>query len=330
MGERVLRGRHGHARVAVLTVIPEEFDAIRDAVRAYEEVGITGMFVPCALPKQKDGTVTYPFVIAQCPNRSNTPASQQTRRLLEYFRPEIIILVGIAGGIQRLSNVDGTPMWVGPGPGDVVVADYVHYADFTKNISSGHFLRYFPIDHPSTYLVGAHAHTVVRSRPNDVPWFDRLPRDRPDDGTPQHYVGEIVALEGVAGDPKSARQQEVLKLFDNALAVDMESMGVGRAIHESRDQTHYNPLWMCVRGISDVVRSDEDAQIYTTANRSSATTTTQDDNDETRQKWKHYAAAVAARYTVLLLERLLRENRPEVPADPGAPAYIPTGGWIAE
>ena len=252
--------------------------------------------------------ISYPFVLVQCPNRSNTPAAQQTRRLLEYFRPEVIVLVGIAGGVQRLAVSDDLPTWEGPNVGDVVIAEYVHYADFTKNVASGHYLRYFPIDQPSTYLVGAHAYAVVRPRPGDPSWYQELPQERPTPGTPSHHVGEIVSVEGLAGDPKSARQQEVLRLFDNALAIDMESMGVGRAIHEFRDQVHYNPLWMCIRGISDSVRSDEEVDAYLNTPGTTALPPEDQDNDATRRRWKGYAAAVAARYAVLLLERLLRQS----------------------
>jgi nucleoside phosphorylase len=312
-----LTGRRGHARIAVLTVIDEEFDALQNELGAYHEIGTTGIFSPATARK---GFPSYPFVLSQSPSRSNTPASLQTRRLVEFFRPEAIVLVGIAGGIQRPKLIDNTIIWEGPAPGDVVVAEYVHYADFTKNVSSGHHLRFFPLDHPSATLVGAHAQAVSRTRRDAPRWDEGLPCNRPIPGVPRVHVGEIIAVEGVAGDPKSEHQAEFIRRFDHALAVDMESMGVARAVHEARDQVHYNPVWLCVRTISDEVRSSEELSIIL-SDGDVVSIPPDVDNDQTRYQWKKHSAALAARFTSLLLQRMLMHPRPPSPGDPGAPLY---------
>lgn len=319
MPDRVLKGRRGHARVAVLTVISEEFEAVQAELNAYEEVGVTGVFAPVKGEIQADGTHYFPFVLAQCAARSNVPATHKTRELLEHFRPEVVLLVGIAGGIRRLPREGVDPE--GPLPGDVVIAEYVHYSEFTKNVASGHFLRYFPLDHPSSSLLSAHASAVVRARPGSPEWFADLKVPRPGAGDPRHFVGEIVATEAIAGDPGSERQYEILSRFDNALAVDMESMGVAKALHQFRDEVHYNPKWMCIRGISDSVTARPRTSSRSRSGQVTSTVEQEGENDDQRAKWKAYAAAIASRYAKLILERLLREERPAIAGDPGAPAY---------
>jgi nucleoside phosphorylase len=315
--ESALAGRRGHARIAVLTVIDEEFEALQNGLGAYHEIGATGIFSPVMI---KRGFPSYPFVLSQSPSRSNTPASLQTRRLIEFFRPEVIVLVGIAGGIQRPRISDNTIIWQGPKPGDVVVAEYVHYADFTKNVSSGHHLRFFPLDHPSATLVAAHALAVSRTRLGIRRWDENLSCARPFPGSPAVHVGEIVAVEGIAGDPSSEHQAELIRRFDHALAVDMESMGVARAIHESRDQVYYNPVWLCVRTISDEVRSSSELNSIL-SDEGDISIPVSVDNDQTRSQWKEYSVVLAARFTTLLLQRMLMHPRPACPSDPGAPLY---------
>lgn len=314
-----LEGRRGHARVAVLTVIDQEFNAVRAALGADHEVGQSGVYSPVHCP---GSTVGVPFVLAQSSSRSNTPASHTTGKLVEWFRPEVVLLVGIAGGVVRPYVADGSVRWKGPGLGDVVVAEYVHYADFVKNVPMGRLLRYFPFDQPAAGLVTGHARAVYRTIAGVQPWHAGLGQ-RPVPGQPAVHVGEVVAVEGVAGNPDSEQQRSILERFDNAAAVDMESMGVGRALHDARSDVHYNPTWMCVRGISDLVRTHGTG--FNDAQQRLVTDAVSADNNQERSLWKPYAAASAAAYTRRLLERLLARPRSASPADDGAGHWDPLG-----
>lgn len=304
-------GRRGHARVAVLTVIEEEVDAVRTALNADHEVGNTGVFTP--VPPQGN-PVRLPVVVARCASRSNIPAQSSATRLIEQWQPEVVILAGVAGGIARARSTNDEIVWEGPEPGDIVVAEYVHYAEFTKNEPLEARLRYFPIDQPTSTLVQAHADSL-RSPPHGVdPWHQGLgpyPAGRP----PNVHIGEIIAVEGIAGDPEYTHQKRYLERFDHALAVDMESAGVARALHEARADIHYNPRWMCVRAISDHVYAP------TTLVEEGAYPALS--NSEERRRWKAYAAPAAGQFVRRLAERLLSEAREASPGDPGAEAY----GW---
>lgn len=306
-------GRRGHARVAVLTVIEDEFDAALQALGATHEIGVTGIFAPVAVDEPKP---RVPFVVGRCAHRSNMPAQSSTTRMVEDWRPEVLVLVGIGGGIMRAHVAGGGIEWEGPSPGDIVLAEYIHYAEFTKNVPSGSKLRYFPIDQPTSSLVQAHGDALRIASQGSGSWHAQLSMARPGLGTPVLHIGEIVAVEGVAGDPMNAHQKTYLKEFDHAVAVDMESAGVARALHEARSDVHYNPRWMCIRAISD--------RVYAVTSEEEEVALPEVENNEEREKWKEYAVAVAGGLTQRVLGRLLASPREAAPADPGAPEFP---GW---
>jgi nucleoside phosphorylase len=306
-------GRRGHARVTVLTVIEDEFDAALHALGATHEIGVTGVFSPVVIGEPKP---RLPFVVGRCAHRSNMPAQSSATRIIEDWRPEVLVLVGIGGGIMRGRVGDQGVEWEGPCPGDVVVAEYIHYAEFTKNVPSGSNLRYFPIDQPTSSLVQTHGDALRIAGQGAESWHAQLPVVRPGPESPALHIGEIVAVEGVAGDPMNAHQKTYLQRFDHAAAVDMESGGVARALHEARSHVHYNPRWMCIRAISD--------RVYAVTSEEEEAALPEVENNEEREKWKQYAVAVAAGLTRRVLERLLAEPREAAPADPGAPEFQ---GW---
>jgi hypothetical protein len=179
-------------------------------------------------------------------------------------------------------------------------------------------------------LVAAHTFAVTRNRNRTSEWYSSLRHERPGPGVPKVYRGEIVAIESVSGDPQSQRQAEFVERFDNALAVDMESMGVARALHEARDYVHYNPVWLCVRSISDSVRSEREYTRVLQENSLTGPPLETAENSEVRRIWKPYSSAIAARFTLLLLERLLKEPRPPSIGDPGASSYRFSFSWTRD
>lgn len=300
-------GREGHARVVVLTVIPVEMEAAMDALDAHREVGETGAFTSEAAMECWPGPL--PFVVSKCDDRSNTPAGNSARNLLEDWRPETLILTGIAGGIRRIESVKGIQQLDGPNTGDVVVAEMIHFGDYGKDLPDGFLPRWLPLVHPPTRLVHRHTDWLCQS----TTWADHLSDKRPAPGRPRVLQGELIAVEAVAGNPFGERQQQWIEHFDQAIAVDMESMGVGRALHDYDADVgvHYHPRWLCVRGISDQVVGSKDAlKLLGT-----------DDNNDERREWKRYAALTAAEVTKLIVSRLVKRARPEHPLQPAIDAW---------
>jgi nucleoside phosphorylase len=303
-GFEVPLGREGHARVAVLTVIPEEMKEVLAVLGATEAVEYTGVFTS---PEAAQEDLTcLPFIVSRCTDRSNGPASNSARNLMEDWRPETIMLVGIAGGIRRVDNPKKpTALADGPALGDVVMGTLIHFGDYGKDLPSGFLPRFLPLVHPPTRLLMRHGEPL---RVNTA-WGKDI-KEWPGDKPPKLHMGEIVAVEAVAGNPLAERQQRIIEYFDKAIAVDMESKGVADALHdyEADVGVHYHPRWLCIRGISDLVVGSEAAAALLDA-----------ENDEQRAKWRSAAARSAATVAREVLVGLL--SRP-TSAHPQQPARL--------
>jgi nucleoside phosphorylase len=161
--------------------------------------------------------------------------------MIEDFRPEVISVVGIAGGIAGREGV---------ALGDVVVGSYLHYAEFVKRAETGDLARYFAYDQPTVSLRESYVDPIRR----EPTWQRRIAEGlRPQPGEPKVVIGSIVAGEKVLGNPRHDEQKAVVERFSDAVAVDIESVGVARAVHEARRAVDYNPRLVVVRGISDLV-----------------------------------------------------------------------------
>jgi nucleoside phosphorylase len=261
-----LRGRLGTAQVGVITVVPEEMAEARALLGANQNLTGTPYYVAENRPAND-----HDVVILKLADRSNISANEGTRDLIEDFRPWFILLVGIGGGV---AGRDGTSL------GDVIVADYVDYYEFRKVVDKQNRVRPIPFDQPSLLLRERIAEQI---RVEDQ-WLNRITVKRPKKGKPKGIVGNVISGEKLLGDPSNREQKRILKEFDKALAVDMESYGVARAVFRSRESVHYNPQYLVLRGVSDLVNEQG--------------------NDRTRQRWRSYAANAAAAFTRELIERL--------------------------
>lgn len=287
-------GRYGTARVGILTIVDAEFNAVRTAlggVQSVLEIEDTSYYSPLA-----DGAGDPDIVLAQA-DRSHLPAMGAGRNLLEDFRPEIVLVCGIGGGIAGRDEID---------LGHVVVADYLHYAEFRKLSAGSDLPRYYAYDQPSTSVVSGHCRPHCRDLNLDGVTSSEAPeRDERHLWPPCVHYGPIISSEKLLGDPSHPAQQDAAARFDNALAVDMESVGVARAVHEERNDVTYNPRFAVIRGISDIVYpeplpdnpedSDPDEGVKA------------QENQNQRVQWRSYAAAAAAAVACGLASRLVRQ-----------------------
>lgn len=297
-----LIGRHGHARVGILTVIDEEFNALQATFGAFTEIGNSTAFSIETALVDVDGHKSFPFVLMMCDDRTNGPANTSVKSMVELFRPEYLVLVGIAGGILRgsLGAIEG------PAPGDVLVGSYIHYAAYTKNVPGGRKQRYYSITQPSIHLVKQA--TAIKHTRSDEWWSSVVATSPIENHIPKVHVGEIISVEAVAGNPSAEDQRAFVEYFDHADGVDMESNGVARALSELSTDVHYAPQWIAVRGISDSVPEKPELA--------------PNDNNEVRAEWKTYASSAAGAFARRLVERLLRDPRASADGDPGAAAWL--------
>jgi nucleoside phosphorylase len=287
-------GRLGRAKVVVLTIIREEFTVVQTALGASSRLTRKPYWHP---PSGTDR-----FVMRVAPDRSNVAAATVTQRALEHWRPEVLLVVGVAGGILAPG---------GPALGDVVVPDYVHYAEFRKLTEDADHARYVAYDQPTTSLREDHVDgldladawqdAITEARPAEPELGLETDREDDEPKRPRLHVGPLVAVEKVMGDPRHAEQRRIFERFPGALAVDMESFGVGRAVHEYRREPDYNPRLLIIRGVSDFVRSppsDDEPQDQPDTARPGVL------NADERRRWKPYAAASAGAFAAAVIDEI--------------------------
>lgn len=266
-----VRGRVGKSAVAILTITTEEFDGVRTVFGLTQELPASPYAVEHSDPKNN-----YSIVLRRAPGQTNVVSAHVTLKVLEDFRPDYLFLIGTAGGHSRREDIN---------LGDVVVANYIDYSGYWKLKDGAFEERKNACDHPSSHLLENFAEGLRRS---PTRWRSRLQTARPL-GSPdaKALVGGVVAGELLLGDSENAEQQRILGQYKKALAFEMESFGVARTVYQFRSSVHYNPQFLIVRGISDLV--DRDAAL----------------NDDQRKMWTPIAVEAAATFAKTLIESLL-------------------------
>jgi nucleoside phosphorylase len=252
------KGRVGHARVVIITVIDEEFAAARDVLDATREIEGTAYFVVEAREDRE-----WDLVLTQALDRSNVPFSGAVADVIDDLRPQILLLVGVAGGLcDAGKGRDGIAL------GDVLIAETVSYVDFVKITDKGMFLRHYAVDAPSLHL----RRNIAMPLKQGFELAKRVTQAPPEPCGSRILIGEIVSGDKVMGGIDNPVQTELLKPIDKALAVDMESIGMARMVCERRTSFWYNPRYAVIRGISDLVGVPG--------------------NNETRGRWKAYPCVI--------------------------------------
>ena len=125
-------GRLGRTRVALVTVIEEEFAAAQDVFGLNENLCGTGYFAA-----EPAASGVSDVVLMQATDRSNVPVMGGCFGADGGTATQVIILLGIAGG---LCDEDGRGR-DGIRPGDVLIADQVGYVEFLKIVPGGPLVR---------------------------------------------------------------------------------------------------------------------------------------------------------------------------------------------
>jgi len=172
--------------------------------------------------------------------------------------------------------------------GDVVVGNFIHYDEFGKATDGEIRTRYEPFEHPSHFLTG-----ISDSLASQTTWRDFLRIDPPDplpDGRPKVHLENILSSDIIWEDPDSPAQQALLDRYDKAAAIDCESYGVALAVYEGRgqllDAPDYNPHFLPIRGVSDIVDTPEAKEL--------------------RPRWTPYAAGAATAFARAVTEEIFR------------------------
>lgn len=216
----------------VLTALPVEFKAVRSHMKNVQELVHEGTIYEMGF-FSSDG-LTWRVVIADV-GVGNHGAAFEAERAISHFKPAVIMLVGVAGGIK-----------------DVVLGDVVAASDVFGYESGKDELVFKPRAsvRNSSHNMVQRAKAVARSDE----WRRRI--IEPVNGyAPRAFVGPIAAGEKVIASSASAVFKFLRDSYSSALAVEMEGRGFLQA-------THANPSVssLIVRGISDLIENKSDLE----------------------------------------------------------------------
>lgn len=175
--------------------------------------------------------VAWDVVIVET-GQGNTNAADETQRAIEYFEPDVVLFVGVAGGRKDVAI------------GDVVAGNKVY------NYESGRDEEVFkprPEVGLASYPLEQRARAVVRS------WLERR-KQSGHEHLPRAFVGATAAGESVVASTESETAKLLQKNYGDALAVEKEGHGFLEAARRSQGVSV-----IVIRGISDLLDNKEQA-----------------------------------------------------------------------
>jgi nucleoside phosphorylase len=220
-------------RAVILTALPVEYLAVqkfltglRDVVHPLGTVYEQGIFAG-------DG-FAWDVVIAQV-GAGITKAAIAAERAISNFKPDVLLFVGIAGGLKDDVEI-----------GDVVAATKVYGYESGKVTSEGFLTR------PDA---GQSAFALVERAKAEARKGDWLKRGEIA-GEPKVVVGSIAAGDKVLADTDSEIFKLLRSAYNDAIAVEMEGYGFLSAVF-----AYPEIKAIVIRGISDMVEGKNDPEV---------------------------------------------------------------------
>ena len=265
------------ADVAILTILPDSYNAvchIFSLSRHERRKGYQWTWGSVCLNDEGSVVVVTGFPL----DRENVAAATFVDAMLEAWQPRNLLLVDIGGAVKGRDNVR---------LGDVVTHTFLHYYDYHKVGEAGEESpRYLPIAPASTRLRELSRGPVQRG---DNSWINNIFVKRPRVGFPKVLSGEMLVGGAILSD--SPRLQKLLEAHPKAIAVEMEGIGVGRAVLDKSIQGSGVPEFLIIRGMSDYCNVQQSR------------------NQKTRDRWRQYAAAAAAAHAYALVREMNSPSR---------------------
>ncbi|WP_228052861.1 TIR domain-containing protein [Nodosilinea sp. LEGE 07298] len=211
-------------RAVLLTALPVEYLAVRAHLSDLQEqvhpkgtVYEQGQFIA-------NGSTWEVGIVEIGPG--NPGAALEAERAINYFHPDVILFVGVAGGIKDVTI------------GDVVASTKIYNYESGK---AGVTFQPRPEIGLSAYNLEQRARAIARS------WL--LNAQSPgDENSPKAFVAPIAAGEKVIASTESEIFQFLRANYGDALAVEMEGFGFLDAARANQQVAA-----MVIRGISDLI-----------------------------------------------------------------------------
>jgi len=214
---------------AVLRKLPQarKLPPSRDDARVYFAAELPAVF--------SDGTqTTYKIVVVPLADMGEQDAANATTDAIRRWKPEFVLLVGIAGGLAE----------AGVALGDVLIANQVADYELQGLYATGPQVRWrvHPVNR-QLYLASTYS---------GADWLNRIEKARPEPGQPVRRNGVICTGNKVIANGLAGQYREV---WSQLIGVEMEAGGVASAVFSRVDP----PGFFMVRGVSDLADKDKDA-----------------------------------------------------------------------
>ena len=228
--------------VALITILREEYEAVLRHLRRRRTAAGTTRHPnryswELGEISSRTGRRTFRVVLGMAGRQGTSGGLLVVRDTVEAFRPDYVLLVGIAGGLGEVRK------------GDVVVSDRIYGYEYGK-VDRGFTPR------PNwSYATDIGITTAAATMPVRHPrWYAGLIR-RPglDVSPPRIHVGPVASGNKVVDDVSDPAFRPVLDFWPQLRAVEMEGLGAAEAIEEARARGSSVNFAM-VRGISDTPR----------------------------------------------------------------------------
>jgi nucleoside phosphorylase len=213
-------------RAVVLTALPVEYNAVR------RHIGDPKEFL------HQKGTIyevgsfgDWEVLIAQT-GQGNPNAAVETERAIASFSPNVLLFVGVAGGVKDLDL------------GDVVAAEKVYGYQFGKAAKT--FMPR-PEFGKASYSLKQRADAESK-KPN---WKERI-AENASDCKAKVLVKPIAAGEQVVSSTRSDTYKFIRSQYSDAVAVEMEGLGCLTACHANEEVRA-----IIIRGVSDLIDGKE-------------------------------------------------------------------------
>jgi nucleoside phosphorylase/DNA-binding transcriptional MerR regulator len=266
---RVTRRAQQPIDVAIITVLPEEYEAVKRLIPDCKSVGPNDVY------RSQTGTIpteslakTNNIVLSMIGESGLSPAASAATTIIERWRPRYVILCGIAAANPR-ENIS---------KGNVVISVAVWEDDYGKVAED-----YQPrprINEPDLGLVNLAREMNLESR-----WTELIEADPPDPSTPLPEVkfGLIGSGNQVIDNPDHPFVEQILNQWPpkQLLALEMEASAIGSSIKAAKSMGR-NTDFIVIRCISDVPP----------------------EGTGPRDQWKPYAANVAAAFAISLVSKI--------------------------
>jgi len=218
------------SKALILTALPVEFNAVREHLTNVQEIEHPqGTIYEQGVFGEEDRT--WQVSLLQV-GMGNERAALEAERAIGFLSPELVLFVGVAGGLKDVRL------------GDVVAATKVYGYEFGKANKEFHPR---PELGESSYALTQRAQAVARN----TAWQQRIVSGIPDP-MPLAISAPMAAGSKVIASEASDEYEFIRSAYSDACAVEMEGYGFLRAIHANAQVEA-----LVLRGISDLIEGKQ-------------------------------------------------------------------------